>query len=495
MPAMLGAVIIPLERRGGAPPVARQVVAYLRRAIDAGPPRRGRAAAADPRPRARSGREPRDRRRRVPPARGARPDGVRRGARHVRPPRRRRAARRAVDGARGARSPSSLSRTADGGRPRFPSSTTTRPPVRSGSSAWCPIPALYPLDAVPAGDRGDAARGGQRALLDYGDPRGHDGAPPGPGGAARARRDRGGRRRHRRDRRVDPGARDRGARLLRSRRRRRGRVADLSRPARHAHVARAARAAGAARRRRSRSRRARRTLLARGGVRLVCTMPTFQNPTGITTDVEHRRRLLAIAARHGVPVLEDDFQHDLRGTGRPAPPLRALDRSGQVIHVGTFSKALFPGPRVGWLVASAGQRARGDGAEARHGPDVEPAGAGGAGALLPGRRLRPPPAPGHARARAAPRARRGGARAPPARGLVVHAARRAAWPSGSRCRTRSTRWRCCRPPRSAASSTPRARSSTPTAGARRRSGSPSAPPAPTPSSAASARSARPRAAR
>jgi DNA-binding transcriptional MocR family regulator len=93
-------------------------------------------------------------------------------------------------------------------------------------------------------------------------------------------------------------------------------------------------------------------LLGRGGVRLVCTMPTFQNPTGITTDVEHRRRLLAIATRHGVPVLEDDFQHDLRRRGRPVPPLRALDRSGLVIHVGTFSKALFPGPRVGWLVAS-----------------------------------------------------------------------------------------------------------------------------------------------
>jgi 2-aminoadipate transaminase len=93
-------------------------------------------------------------------------------------------------------------------------------------------------------------------------------------------------------------------------------------------------------------------LLGRGGIRLVCTMPTFQNPTGITTDVEHRRRLLAIVARHGVPVLEDDFQHDLRTQGRAAPPLRALDRSGQVVHVGTFSKALFPGPRVGWLVAT-----------------------------------------------------------------------------------------------------------------------------------------------
>ena len=92
-------------------------------------------------------------------------------------------------------------------------------------------------------------------------------------------------------------------------------------------------------------------VLARGGVRLVCTMPTFHNPTGISTGLDHRRRFLAIAARHGVPVLEDDFQQDLRVRGRAAPPLRALDTSGQVVHVGTFSKALFPGPRVGWLVA------------------------------------------------------------------------------------------------------------------------------------------------
>src|SRR5262245_52510302 len=92
-------------------------------------------------------------------------------------------------------------------------------------------------------------------------------------------------------------------------------------------------------------------VLARGGVRLVCTMPTFHNPTGITTGLDHRRRFLAIAARHGLPVLEDDFQQDMRVRGRSAPPLRALDTSGQLMHVGTFSKALFPGPRVGWLVA------------------------------------------------------------------------------------------------------------------------------------------------
>jgi len=94
------------------------------------------------------------------------------------------------------------------------------------------------------------------------------------------------------------------------------------------------------------------TLLGRRGARLLYTMPTFHNPTGQTTSLEHRRSLLAIVARHGVAVLEDDFEKDMRVRGRPVPPLRALDGTGQVVYAGTFSKALFPGLRVGWIVGS-----------------------------------------------------------------------------------------------------------------------------------------------
>jgi DNA-binding transcriptional MocR family regulator len=92
-------------------------------------------------------------------------------------------------------------------------------------------------------------------------------------------------------------------------------------------------------------------VLARGDVHLVYTMPTFHNPLGITTSLAHRKRLLEICGRHGVAVLEDDFEKDLRVRGRGAPPLRALDARGLVIYLGTFSKALFPAARVGWLVA------------------------------------------------------------------------------------------------------------------------------------------------
>lgn len=91
--------------------------------------------------------------------------------------------------------------------------------------------------------------------------------------------------------------------------------------------------------------------LARGEVRLIYTMPTFHNPCGLSTTVAHRRQLLEIAGRYGVPVLEDDYEKDLRVRGRGVPPLRALDRQGLVVYLGTFSKALFPAARVGWLVA------------------------------------------------------------------------------------------------------------------------------------------------
>jgi DNA-binding transcriptional MocR family regulator len=95
-------------------------------------------------------------------------------------------------------------------------------------------------------------------------------------------------------------------------------------------------------------------VLARGDVRVVYTMPTFQNPTGISTDLAHRRALLELSARYRVPILEDDFEKDLRLRGRGAPPLRALDTRGSVVYIGTFSKALFPGVRIGWLLAPRG---------------------------------------------------------------------------------------------------------------------------------------------
>jgi DNA-binding transcriptional MocR family regulator len=92
-------------------------------------------------------------------------------------------------------------------------------------------------------------------------------------------------------------------------------------------------------------------ILAQPDVKLFYTIPTFHNPLGTTTALKHRRRLLEIASRHGKPVIEDGYESDLRFEGRALPSLAALDRTGIVLHLFSFSKSLFPGARVGAITA------------------------------------------------------------------------------------------------------------------------------------------------
>jgi DNA-binding transcriptional MocR family regulator len=94
-------------------------------------------------------------------------------------------------------------------------------------------------------------------------------------------------------------------------------------------------------------------LLARHRPRLIYTLPTFQNPSGAVMSLPRRRQLLDLAYRHQVPILEEDPYGDLRYDGRPLPSLKAMDTRGQVLHLNTFSKVLFPGLRIGWLVGPA----------------------------------------------------------------------------------------------------------------------------------------------
>lgn len=84
---------------------------------------------------------------------------------------------------------------------------------------------------------------------------------------------------------------------------------------------------------------------------LIYTIPNFQNPSGACLSGARRRHLVALASRYNVPLLEDDFVGDLRYDGRAQPALKALDSGGGVIYIGTFSKLLMPGLRVGFLVA------------------------------------------------------------------------------------------------------------------------------------------------
>jgi len=84
--------------------------------------------------------------------------------------------------------------------------------------------------------------------------------------------------------------------------------------------------------------------------KLIYTMPSYQNPSGVSMDRERRQGLLDLAGRYDVPILEDDFVGDVRFEGRGHPTLKALDRTGHVIYVSTFSKMLLPGLRTGYLV-------------------------------------------------------------------------------------------------------------------------------------------------
>jgi 2-aminoadipate transaminase len=83
----------------------------------------------------------------------------------------------------------------------------------------------------------------------------------------------------------------------------------------------------------------------------IYTIPTVQNPTGSIMPVERRTALLALAETYGVPVFEDDCYSDLIWNGERPPALHAMSTSGNVIHIGSFSKSIAPALRVGFIVA------------------------------------------------------------------------------------------------------------------------------------------------
>jgi 2-aminoadipate transaminase len=85
--------------------------------------------------------------------------------------------------------------------------------------------------------------------------------------------------------------------------------------------------------------------------KFVYSVPSFQNPAGVTMSLERRRRLVELARQRELLVVEDNPYGLLRFGGEPLPPLYQLDGGDFVIYVGTFSKILSPGIRLGWAVA------------------------------------------------------------------------------------------------------------------------------------------------
>jgi DNA-binding transcriptional MocR family regulator len=96
-----------------------------------------------------------------------------------------------------------------------------------------------------------------------------------------------------------------------------------------------------------------RQVLRRGRQRpkFVFTMPNFHNPTGITTDQQHRETLLALCEEHLIPLIEDGFEEEMKYFGQAVLPIKSMDSQGIVLYVGTFSKVVFPGLRIGWIAA------------------------------------------------------------------------------------------------------------------------------------------------
>lgn len=92
-------------------------------------------------------------------------------------------------------------------------------------------------------------------------------------------------------------------------------------------------------------------LILRYRPKLFYTNPNFQNPTGRTLPLDVRHEILRVAARYRLPLLEDDPYGELSFDRPPPPSLFALDERGLVIHLGTASKTLGAGLRLGWLVA------------------------------------------------------------------------------------------------------------------------------------------------
>ena len=93
------------------------------------------------------------------------------------------------------------------------------------------------------------------------------------------------------------------------------------------------------------------TLRTHHKIRFIYTIPTFQNPSGITMSLQKRKRLYELAKQYNVLILEDNPYGELRYRGETLPTIKSMDEDGIVIYAGSFSKVISPGMRVGWFVA------------------------------------------------------------------------------------------------------------------------------------------------
>jgi 2-aminoadipate transaminase len=95
------------------------------------------------------------------------------------------------------------------------------------------------------------------------------------------------------------------------------------------------------------------TLIANPQAKLIYTVPEFQNPTGITLAGDRRKRMVELAEEHDVIIIEDSPYYEIRFEGDNIPAIKSFDTKGdRVIYLGSFSKTLCPGIRLGWACAN-----------------------------------------------------------------------------------------------------------------------------------------------
>jgi DNA-binding transcriptional MocR family regulator len=91
--------------------------------------------------------------------------------------------------------------------------------------------------------------------------------------------------------------------------------------------------------------------LALQKARMIYTIPTFQNPSGSVMSLERRKKLLDLCKKFKIPVVEDDPYSELYYGKEPPPSLKSLDSHNHVIYLSSYTKIMFPGLRVGWIIA------------------------------------------------------------------------------------------------------------------------------------------------
>ncbi len=87
--------------------------------------------------------------------------------------------------------------------------------------------------------------------------------------------------------------------------------------------------------------------------KLICAQPNFQNPSGVSMSLPRRMQLAQLAAERGIPIVEDDPYAELIYEGEALPSIKSFDTAGLTMYLGSFSKILMPGLRIGWAAGPA----------------------------------------------------------------------------------------------------------------------------------------------